>query len=491
MYNPTREWNPLATAITLPNDNVHFLYCAVPTPEDTTENPVVFASESHLEPKETDGWITYKLGTIQAPVDGKREAVMLWGNTRGSSTPQLQADWNQATATAKDFIKNKPSIPASQVNADWNAVSGVAQILNKPTIPNANDVISGDGMDFVTNDPVTLGLPSEVNSISVNEVTANSHTHKLGNVTPVNVLSETRITNGAMYNWYVGVDGRKISSSDDWEVLDYIKAQELYYSYLGGGDTAGGKLKESGYTHWLTPNLGAVNSVKFNMIGNGLRSYSFGNLKEIGLLWITDDATVLGGTSAEGVALRAEYNNVVGSTFIYSKYYGAGIRLCKPTTSLTHGQTGTYTGNDGKVYPTICIGDTTPIEYLACNLNETEWHDHTFIEGFNGGVYTPITNVNWVAKTTSAMCYFNDDETIAEEQTPIETTLIDIQNQINLIHNPVTIATASAALASVDENQVLTLPLGTIALKDFWTGTATAYTALGTYDANTIYHIEE
>jgi hypothetical protein len=34
-------------------------------------------------------------------------------------------------------LTNKPIIPAAQVNADWNATSGAAQILNKPTIPNA------------------------------------------------------------------------------------------------------------------------------------------------------------------------------------------------------------------------------------------------------------------------------------------------------------------------------------------------------------------
>src|SRR5690606_34410770 len=40
-----------------------------------------------------------------------------------------------AVATSGDYndLINKPSIPAAQVNADWNAVSGVAQILNKPT----------------------------------------------------------------------------------------------------------------------------------------------------------------------------------------------------------------------------------------------------------------------------------------------------------------------------------------------------------------------
>lgn len=48
---------------------------------------------------------------------------------------QIQSDWTQANNVALDFIKNKPTIPAAQVNSDWNATSGVAQILNKPTLP--------------------------------------------------------------------------------------------------------------------------------------------------------------------------------------------------------------------------------------------------------------------------------------------------------------------------------------------------------------------
>ena len=42
-----------------------------------------------------------------------------------------------ATTGSYNDLSDKPSIPAAQVNADWNAVSGVAQILNKPTIPAA------------------------------------------------------------------------------------------------------------------------------------------------------------------------------------------------------------------------------------------------------------------------------------------------------------------------------------------------------------------
>lgn len=47
---------------------------------------------------------------------------------------QVQSDWNQSDNTAVDYIKNKPTIPAAQVNSDWNAVSGVSQILNKPDL---------------------------------------------------------------------------------------------------------------------------------------------------------------------------------------------------------------------------------------------------------------------------------------------------------------------------------------------------------------------
>ena len=46
---------------------------------------------------------------------------------------QVNSDWNASSGVAE--ILNKPTIPAAQVNSDWNATSGVAEILNKPTIP--------------------------------------------------------------------------------------------------------------------------------------------------------------------------------------------------------------------------------------------------------------------------------------------------------------------------------------------------------------------
>lgn len=39
-----------------------------------------------------------------------------------------------ATSGSYNDLSNKPTIPAAQVNSDWNAASGVAQILNKPSL---------------------------------------------------------------------------------------------------------------------------------------------------------------------------------------------------------------------------------------------------------------------------------------------------------------------------------------------------------------------
>ena len=82
---------------------------------------------------------------------------------------QVNSDWNAVSGVAQILNKpslatvatsgsyndllNQPTIPAAQVNSDWNAISGVAQILNKPTIPTVNDAtltIQKNGTDVST-----------------------------------------------------------------------------------------------------------------------------------------------------------------------------------------------------------------------------------------------------------------------------------------------------------------------------------------------------
>lgn len=62
-------------------------------------------------------------------------ATQTYVNNKVSEIPA--PNWNETDTNSKAYIWNKPTIPAAQVNADWNATSGKAKILNKPTIPPA------------------------------------------------------------------------------------------------------------------------------------------------------------------------------------------------------------------------------------------------------------------------------------------------------------------------------------------------------------------
>lgn len=81
---------------------------------------------------------------------------------------QVQSDWDVTIPQDPAYIKNKPTIPDAQVNSDWNATTGVAEILNKPTIPtqvtNTSELIN-DGADgvhpFITAQDIPAG---QVNS---------------------------------------------------------------------------------------------------------------------------------------------------------------------------------------------------------------------------------------------------------------------------------------------------------------------------------------
>jgi len=79
-------------------------------------------------------------------------------------------------------------------------------------------------------------------------------------------------TYGRLYNWYAVIDNRNIAptgwhvpSDADWQIL---------IDYLGGYAFSGGKLKEAGTTHWISPNTGATNESGFSALPAGYRYYN-------------------------------------------------------------------------------------------------------------------------------------------------------------------------------------------------------------------------
>jgi hypothetical protein len=76
---------------------------------------------------------------IEAAIDALEEEIVLKADITSISAVGFSNDYND--------LDNLPTIPAAQVNSDWNATSGVAEILNKPTIPTSlppNGAAGGD-----------------------------------------------------------------------------------------------------------------------------------------------------------------------------------------------------------------------------------------------------------------------------------------------------------------------------------------------------------
>jgi hypothetical protein len=63
-----------------------------------------------------------------------------------------------ATAFSNSYndLDNLPTIPAAQVNSDWNSVSGVSEILNKPTIPSIAGLVP-ETRNISTTSPLSGG----------------------------------------------------------------------------------------------------------------------------------------------------------------------------------------------------------------------------------------------------------------------------------------------------------------------------------------------
>lgn len=77
-------------------------------------------------------------------------------------------------------------------------------------------------------------------------------------------------TYGALYNGYTVSTGKLCPTG--WHVPAREEWQQLRV-FLNDTITGGGKMKEAGTTHWLTPNKGADNSSGFTALAAGIRYF--------------------------------------------------------------------------------------------------------------------------------------------------------------------------------------------------------------------------
>ena len=149
----------------------------------------------------------------------------------------VNADWNATSGLAQ--ILNKPTIPAAQVNADWNAASGVAQILNKPTIPAAqvnSDWDATSGVAKILNKPTIPVIDSELSQTSTNGIQ-----NKIATLNMNGVLCTTAAGTQVKEVKAVDMPGFVLYAGATIKVL-FQNACTVSYPQLKVGDTAAKKI---------------------------------------------------------------------------------------------------------------------------------------------------------------------------------------------------------------------------------------------------------
>jgi uncharacterized protein (TIGR02145 family) len=162
-------------------------------------------------------------------------------------------------------------------------------------------------------------------------ITAGTSWETVGNNTSpgycwYNAPNETSnlIAYGALYNWYaidilsngnknVCPTGWHVPTDGEWTILT---------TYLGSASAAGGKMKEAGLAHWLSPNTGATNESGFAGLLGGFRynSGTFYFIGSFGYWW----------SSSEYDTTNAWYRNLYnfdGNVYRYNYYKGSGFSV--------------------------------------------------------------------------------------------------------------------------------------------------------------------
>ena len=140
-------------------------------------------------------------------------------------------------------------------------------------------------------------------------------------------------TYGKLYNWYavagihdndpstpnkfLAPTGWHVPSDTEWAVL---------IDYLGGESVAGGKMKETGTSHWLSPNTDATNSSGFMGLPGGYHNEdgTFYSINYSGHWWSSSDSDINGAFLLDLICNSgiATISNVV-------KLRGFSVRLVK------------------------------------------------------------------------------------------------------------------------------------------------------------------
>jgi uncharacterized protein (TIGR02145 family) len=127
---------------------------------------------------------------------------------------------------------------------------------------------------------------------------------------------------GALYNWYAVSTGNLCPAG--WHVPSDVEWTALFNS-LGGTSGAANKLKETGTTHWMSPNGGSTNESGFTAVGAGNRGNNglVGNIEISTYFWHSIEVASYAG--------QVTYLQQTPDAYImpFDKAFGASVRCIK------------------------------------------------------------------------------------------------------------------------------------------------------------------
>ena len=249
---------------------------------------------------------------------------------------------------------------------------------------------------------------------------------------------------GKLYNWYAVNDTRGLAP------IGYHLPTDIEYNTLitteGGLLVAGGTLKETGTSHWDTPNTGATNITGFTLLGAGRRDiFGFTYIKQFGYLWTTNAYS-----PTQANVFVSTYNNIYGVVGVREKNCGISVRLIKDQVCTPSCEAWSYTYTAWSAWSTCAAGTqsrtrtangtrtciladcSTNIETSSTIESESQAcvmpcidcvaHDVTIgtqtwtgcnatVSTYRDGTSIPYVgaSASWAALTTGAWCYVNGD----------------------------------------------------------------------------------
>jgi len=134
-------------------------------------------------------------------------------------------------------------------------------------------------------------------------------------------------TYGRLYNWYaVASTNPENVCPTGWHVPSHAEWMQLT-DYLGGLEVAGSKLKETGITHWYSPNSQSTNETGFTALPGGFRVT--GTYREIGSSGWWWSATSYNTDSAFSRFMMTTFSEVAVCFGASPKALGFSVRCMK------------------------------------------------------------------------------------------------------------------------------------------------------------------